>query len=132
MCDILALLTILLFINLVTGRIGVFVFCGMLSVLLAHRCLYVSAHVTYLSPSPCVGLCVCRSVWKVYCDKMAEWTRMPFGMVSGVGRGIGVIGRFWGCLPPLTPWFQRPVFEEKCTRRVREKLRLFPYGQYII
>jgi len=25
------------------------------------------------------------SVWKVYCGKMAEWIRMPFGVVSGVG-----------------------------------------------
>ena len=24
---------------------------------------------------------------------MAEWMRMPFGMVSGVGRGMGVLDR---------------------------------------
>jgi len=38
--------------------------------------------------------------------KMAEWIRMPFGMVSAIGRGIGVLdeggdrqkgkGQFWG------------------------------------
>ena len=50
----------------------------------------VSAHVTELPPSPCVGLCVpvCLSVRKVYCGKTADWIRIPFGMVSGVGRGM--------------------------------------------
>jgi len=40
----------------------------------------------------CLSLCpsVSQSVRKVYCDKMADWIRMPFGMVSGVGRGMGV------------------------------------------
>jgi len=33
------------------------------------------------------GLCV----RKVYCGNMADWIRMPFGMVSGVGRGIVVL-----------------------------------------
>jgi len=46
-------------------------------------------YVTELSSSPSVSLCVCRSVGrsvrKVYCGKTAEWIRMPFGMVSGVG-----------------------------------------------
>jgi len=27
----------------------------------------------------------------VYCGKTAEWVWMPFGMVSGVGRGMGVL-----------------------------------------
>jgi len=48
-----------------------------------------------LSPSPSVGLCVGRSVGlsvrKVYCGNTAEWIRMPFGMVSGVGQGMGVL-----------------------------------------
>jgi len=26
-----------------------------------------------------------------YCGKTAEWIQMPFGMVSGVGLGIGVL-----------------------------------------
>jgi len=41
----------------------------------------------------------------VYCGKTAEWIWMPFGTVSGVGRGIGVLdgvviveaeGAVWG------------------------------------
>jgi len=38
-----------------------------------------------------VGLSVCLSVRKVYCGKTANWIRMPFGMVIGVGRGMGVL-----------------------------------------
>ena len=36
-------------------------------------------------------LSVCQSAWKVYCGKMDDWIWMPFGMVSGVGRGMGVL-----------------------------------------
>jgi len=28
---------------------------------------------------------------KVYCGKTADWIRMPFGVVSGVSRGMGVL-----------------------------------------
>ena len=35
-------------------------------------------------------LSVDLSVRKVYCGKTADWIRMPFGVVSGVGRGMGV------------------------------------------
>jgi len=28
---------------------------------------------------------------KVYCGKMADWIRVPFGMVSLVSQGIGVL-----------------------------------------
>ena len=40
---------------------------------------------------PSVGLCVCVSVCvrKVYCGKTVEWIQMPFGVVSGVGQGMG-------------------------------------------
>ena len=31
------------------------------------------------------------SVWKVYCGKPADWIWMPFGVVSAVGRGMGVL-----------------------------------------
>jgi len=31
------------------------------------------------------------SVRKEYCGKTAEWILMPFGTVSGVGRGMGVL-----------------------------------------
>ena len=38
---------------------------------------------------------MCRSVRlcvrKVYCGKMVDLIRMPFGVVSGVGRGMGVL-----------------------------------------
>ena len=51
----------------------------------------VSANGVELSPSPSVGLCVCLSVRKVYCDKTVDWNQVPFGMVSGVCRGMGVL-----------------------------------------
>jgi len=34
---------------------------------------------------------MCRSVWKVYCGKTADWIRMPFGVVSGVGRPMSIL-----------------------------------------
>ena len=34
-----------------------------------------------------VGLCV----WKVYCGKTVDLIRMPFGVVSGVGRKMGAL-----------------------------------------
>ena len=34
-------------------------------------------------------LSVCRSVWKVYCGKMADWIWMSFGVVNWVGRVTG-------------------------------------------
>ena len=37
----------------------------------------------HLSVGRSVGLCV----RKVYCGKTAEWIRVPFEVVSGVGRG---------------------------------------------
>ena len=30
---------------------------------------------------------------RVYCGKTADWIWMPFGMVSGVSRGMGVLDR---------------------------------------
>jgi len=48
-----------------------------------------------LSPSPSVcrsvGLSVRLSVRKLYCGKTADWIRVLFGMVSGVGWGISVL-----------------------------------------
>jgi len=41
-----------------------------------------------------VGLSIALSVGllkKVYCGKTADWIRMPFGTVSGIGRGIRVL-----------------------------------------
>jgi len=37
----------------------------------------------------CLSVCLC--VRKLYCGKTAEWIRMPFGEVSGVSRGMGVL-----------------------------------------
>jgi len=34
---------------------------------------------------------VCLSVRKVYCGKTAEWIWMPFRVMSGVGRVVGVL-----------------------------------------
>ena len=61
----------------------------------------VSALGTQLSPIPFVGLSVGLSVRKMYCGNMADWSQMPTGVVSGVGRGMGSMcpkgkGRFCG------------------------------------
>jgi len=42
-------------------------------------------------PEPSVCLSICRSLRKLYCGEMADWIRMLFGVVSGVGRGMGVL-----------------------------------------
>jgi len=36
-------------------------------------------------------LSVCASVRKVSCGKMTDWIGVPFGVVRGVGRGMGVL-----------------------------------------
>jgi len=43
------------------------------------------------SPGPSISLLVSLSVRKVYCGETADWIRMQFGVVSGVGRGMGVL-----------------------------------------
>jgi len=48
---------------------------------------------THLSLIPSVGLCVGVCVRRVYCGKTADWIRMPFGVVSGVGPGMSVLHR---------------------------------------
>ena len=40
-----------------------------------------------------LGRSLCLFVRKVYCGKTAEQIRIPFGVVSGVGRGMGVLYR---------------------------------------
>jgi len=40
---------------------------------------------THLLPISSVSQSVCLSVRKVYFGNMADWIRLPFGMVSGVG-----------------------------------------------
>jgi len=62
---------------------------------------------------------------------------MPFGVVSGVGRGIGVLdgvhvpqeGEVSGV--SRCRWFEWRIFEQKYIRLVRDRLIIFPYGQYI-
>jgi len=36
---------------------------------------------------------VSPSVWKVYCGETADWIWMPFGVVRGVGREMGVLAQ---------------------------------------
>jgi len=48
------------------------------------------------SPAQCssclsIDLSIYQSVRKVYCGKMADWIRVPFGMLTGVGQGMGVL-----------------------------------------
>jgi len=58
---------------------------------------------------------VCVSVWKVYCGKTTEWIQIPFGVVSGVGRGMGVLdggrdrrreGALWGLVIKIIQAYQ--------------------------
>jgi len=42
-------------------------------------------------------LCVCVCVRKVYCGKTADWLRMPFGVMSGVGFSMGVLDGGGNC-----------------------------------
>jgi len=55
------------------------------------------ASVSGLCDGTCRSVClsVGLSVCKMYCGKTAECIRMPFGMVSGVGRGMGVLDGWW-------------------------------------
>jgi len=64
---------------------------SVVSALLSINIARVSSHELDWSYIPSVGLLVSLSVQKVYCGKMADWIRMPFGVVSGVGRGMGVL-----------------------------------------
>jgi len=50
-----------------------------------------TCRLAHLSVSVSIGRSVCQSDRKVYCGKTAEWNRMPFGMVSVVGRGMSVL-----------------------------------------
>jgi len=50
-----------------------------------------TCRLSHLSVGRSVCQCACRSVRKVHCGKTADWIRMPFGMVSWVGRALGVL-----------------------------------------
>jgi len=63
---------------------------------------------------------------------MCEPIELSFGVVSGVGPGMGVnvlqgeggdFGEF------LSYWFGWCIVKQKCIRLVFEKLTVFPYGQ---
>jgi len=51
------------------------------------------ASVSAICDGTCRSVClsVGLSVHKVYCGKTAEWIWMPFGLVSGVDRGMEVV-----------------------------------------
>ena len=67
--------------------------CIIISTSLSINTASVSAHGIELSSIPSVdrSVSVGLSVQKVYCGKTAHWIRMLSGMVSGVGRGMGVL-----------------------------------------
>ena len=70
-----------------SGQLKLF---SIISALLSISIVSISANgvdLSFIHLSICqlVGWSVCLYVWKVYCGKMADWIRMPFGMVSGVG-----------------------------------------------
>jgi len=75
--SILASLATLVFLDINTGLYII------ISVSLSIKAEQ-SAYVIDLSSVPC--LCAHR-----YCGKTADWIRMPFGVVSGVGLGMGVL-----------------------------------------
>jgi len=123
------------------------IYCRCWFIFKLHRYNRVHAGVgTDFSPVPSVCLSVSQSVKWVNCGKTADWIWMPFGVVSEVGWGMGVInggpypqgkGRFmffWGggwC------WFVSMGFAmasttEKCIQFMWENLIRFPFGQYII
>ena len=53
------------------------------------RVLVQTCHLAHLSVGRSVGQSVCLSVRGMYCRKTADW----IWMVSGVGRGMGVLDR---------------------------------------
>jgi len=77
----------------------------LISALLSIDIASISANGVDRSPSPSVDLCVSLPVQKVYCGKTVDWIQMPFGMVSAVSQGMGVLdwvviieeeGAVWG------------------------------------
>ena len=74
------------------GRLPYFTFLARRSLLIEQRKRYWNKSVAY---PICLSVClsVSLSVWKVYryCGKMAYGIWMPFGVVSGVSRGMGVL-----------------------------------------
>jgi len=77
--------------TLVLGRFLVLLLAVSLYPIEHKRVLVQVSHLYHLSVCVSVCLSVGRSVRKVYCGKTAEWIRVPFGVVSGVGRERGVL-----------------------------------------
>jgi len=73
------------------------------------------------------------------CAEVRELIELLLGMVSGVGRGMGVldgvhvpqmVGEVLGVFH--SHWFEQCIFKQKCIQLVREKLTIFPSGQYTV
>jgi len=47
-----------------------------------------------VSTDPFVTYPICQSAWWMNCGKMADWIWMPFGVVIGFSRRMGVLN--WG------------------------------------
>ena len=69
--------------------------CSVVSMSLYVNIASISDHgIELLSPicqSVCQSVCPESVLRKMYCGKTADWNQMPFGMVSGVDRGMGVL-----------------------------------------
>jgi len=52
-----------------------------------------SCRLAHTSVSVCLSVCLSVCVRKVYCSKTADLIQMPFGVMNGVGRGMGVLDR---------------------------------------
>ena len=69
------------------------------------------------------------------CVEVCEPIELSLRVVSVVGRGVGVLNRLQ---MPQGEWGFRShglngvFFEQKCTRLVREKLTMFPYGNKLL
>jgi len=59
--------------------------------LLARRSLFIERERKRSSWYTVVAYVCVSAGQKVYCSKTADWIRMPFRVVSGVGRGMSVL-----------------------------------------
>jgi len=69
------------------------------------------------------------------CAEVLEPIELSFGVVCGVGPGIGLLHGFdvlqEGAVL-VSMGFNGVFVEQKCIQLVGEKVIIFPYGQYII
>jgi len=99
------------------------------SALLVRRSLLQRKHswYTFVAETICRTVSECPSVRKEYCGKTAEWIRMPFEVISGVGCGMCVLegvhmpqeeAEEWeiqGFCSPLV-WGVNRHFQAKCAK----------------